>query len=31
MYHGVAVEFSEMLDVQLWSEEMEVETYYIGL
>jgi hypothetical protein len=31
MYHGVAVEFGEMLDVQLWSEEMEVETYFIGL
>ncbi len=31
MYHGVAVEFEEMLDVQLWSEEREVETYFIGL
>jgi hypothetical protein len=31
MYHGVAVEFSEMLDVQLWSEEREVQTYYTGL
>ena len=31
MYHGVAVEFEEMLDVQLWSEDMEVQTYFIGL
>ena len=31
MYHGDAVEFEEMLVVQLWSEEMEVETYFIGL
>lgn len=31
MYRGVAVEFGEMLDVELWSEEMEVETYFIGL
>ncbi|REG48490.1 hypothetical protein B0G80_4718 [Paraburkholderia sp. BL6669N2] len=31
MHHGVAVEFGEMLDVQVWSEEMEVETYFIGL
>jgi hypothetical protein len=31
MHHGNAVEFGEMLDVQLWSEEMEVETYFIGL
>lgn len=31
MYRGVAVEFEDMLGVQLWSEEMEVQTYFIGL
>ncbi|MFM0339803.1 hypothetical protein [Paraburkholderia fungorum] len=31
MYRDVAVEFEEMLDVQIWSEEMEVQPYFIGL
>ena len=31
MYHDAPVEFSEMLDVQIWGEEMEVQTYFIGL
>lgn len=31
MYCDVAVEFEEMLDVQIWSEEMEVQPYFIGL
>ena len=31
MHRGVAVQFDEMLDVQLWSEEMEVQTYFMGL
>ncbi|SDH39829.1 hypothetical protein [Paraburkholderia phenazinium] len=31
MYHDVPVDFSEMLDVQIWSEEMDVQTYFIGL
>lgn len=31
MYRGVAVEFEDMLDVQVWSEEAEVQTYFIGL
>ncbi|MDE1004462.1 MAG: hypothetical protein OSB38_02275 [Paraburkholderia fungorum] len=31
MYRDAPVEFSEMLDVQIWSEEMDVQTYFIGL
>jgi hypothetical protein len=31
MYHDVPVEFSEMLDVQIWAEEMDVQTYFLGL
>jgi hypothetical protein len=31
MYHDAPVEFGEMLDVQIWSEEMDVQTYFIGL
>lgn len=31
MYHDTPVKFSEMLDVQIWSEEMDVQTYFIGL
>jgi hypothetical protein len=31
MYHDAPVEFNEMLDVQIWSEEMDVQTYFIGL
>jgi hypothetical protein len=31
MYRGQPVEFREMLDVQIWAEEMDVETYFIGL
>ena len=31
MYRDVAVEFEEMLDAQIWSEEMEVQMYFIGL
>jgi hypothetical protein len=31
IYRGAAVEFQDMLDVQIWSEEMEVQTYFIGL
>ena len=31
MYHDAPVEFDEMLDVQIWSEEMNVQTYFIGL
>jgi hypothetical protein len=31
MYRNDAVEFEEMLDVQIWSEETEVQTYFIGL
>ncbi|MFM0593738.1 hypothetical protein [Paraburkholderia dilworthii] len=31
MYDGAPVEFGEMLDVQIWSEEMDVQTYFIGL
>ncbi|WP_176058290.1 hypothetical protein [Paraburkholderia sp. BCC1876] len=31
MYEGAPIEFDEMLDVQIWSEEMEVQTYFIGL
>ncbi|MGH8780096.1 hypothetical protein [Paraburkholderia sp.] len=31
LYDGVAVDFQDMLDVQIWAEEMDVQTYYIGL
>lgn len=31
MYRDAPVYFNEMLDVQIWSEEMEVQTYFIGL
>lgn len=31
MYDGAPIEFDEMLDVQIWSEEMDVQTYFIGL
>jgi hypothetical protein len=31
IYHDVPVEFSEMLDVQIWAEEMDVQTYFLGL
>lgn len=31
MYQDTPVEFSEMLDVQIWGEEMDVQTYFIGL
>ncbi|RKE39546.1 hypothetical protein B0G76_5977 [Paraburkholderia sp. BL23I1N1] len=31
VYQGVAIDFGEMLDVQLWAEEMDVQTYFIGL
>jgi len=31
MHHDAPVEFREMLDVQIWAEEMDVQTYFIGL
>ena len=31
VYHDRSVEFNEMLDVQIWAEENEVQTYYVGL
>jgi len=31
MYHDAPVELREMLDVQIWAEEMDVQTYFIGL
>ena len=31
MYHDAPVEFSEMLDVHVWGEEMDVQIYFIGL
>jgi hypothetical protein len=31
IYHGTSVDFTEMLDVQTWAEEMDVQTYFIGL
>jgi hypothetical protein len=31
VYGGNAVDFADMLDVQIWAEEMEVQTYFIGL
>jgi len=31
MYHGLPVDFEDMLDVQIWTDEMEVRSYFIGL
>lgn len=31
IYHGEPVELHEILDVQIWAEEMDVETWFIGL
>lgn len=31
VYHGEPVNLHEMLDVQLWAEEMDVQTWFIGL
>jgi hypothetical protein len=31
VYRGNAVDFGDMLDVQIWAEEMDVQTYFIGL
>lgn len=31
IYRDVPVEFGEMLDVQIWAEENDVQTYFIGL
>jgi hypothetical protein len=31
VYHDRSVEFNEMLDVQIWAEENEVQPYYVGL
>jgi hypothetical protein len=31
MYREAPIEFREMLDVQIWAEEMDVQTYFIGL
>lgn len=31
VYHDRSVEFDEMLDVQIWAEENDVQTYYVGL
>nr|WP_241016229.1 hypothetical protein [Paraburkholderia sp. Ac-20336] len=31
MYRSKPVEFDEMLDVQIWSEEEDVRTWFIGL
>lgn len=31
LYHGAAIDFGEMLDVQIWAEEMDVQTYFMGL
>lgn len=31
IYHGEPVELQEMLDVQIWAEEMDVQTWFIGL
>ncbi|WP_156883754.1 hypothetical protein [Paraburkholderia sp. SOS3] len=30
IYRGKAFDFAEMLDIQIWSEEMDVQPYYIG-
>ncbi|TCF97730.1 hypothetical protein BZM26_29590 [Paraburkholderia strydomiana] len=31
VYRGQTVELQEMLDVQIWAEEMDVQTWFIGL
>lgn len=31
VYHDRSVEFNEMLDVQIWAEENDIQTYYVGL
>ena len=31
VYHDRSIEFNEMLDVQIWAEENELQTYYVGL
>jgi hypothetical protein len=31
IYHGEPVELREMIDVQIWAEEMDVQTWFIGL
>ncbi|MBU7442294.1 hypothetical protein ACT2FY_36265 [Paraburkholderia fungorum] len=31
VYRGLAIDFGEMLDIQVWAEEMDVQTYFIGL
>ncbi len=31
LYRGEPVEFAEMLDVQVWAEDRDVQTYFIGL
>lgn len=31
IYQGVPVELHEMLDVQIWAEERDVQTWFIGL
>lgn len=31
MYRGLPVDFEDMLDVQMWAEEMDVRPYFMGL
>ncbi|CAB3803892.1 hypothetical protein LMG28688_05864 [Paraburkholderia caffeinitolerans] len=31
MYRGLPVDFEDMLDVQMWAEEMDVRTYFMGM
>ena len=31
VYRGIPVDFPEMLDVKIWAEKMDVQTYFIGL
>lgn len=31
LYQGLPVNFADMLDVQIWTDEMEVRPYFIGL
>lgn len=31
MYKGLPVNFEDMLDVQIWTEEMDVRPYFMGL
>jgi len=31
MYDGESVESAEMLDVEIWAEDMDAQTYFIGL